>query len=1532
MGTPHNEKSVHSSNFECVSQFTPQLKNRNGMECPVGYGVSDGVCFSCKGKKDEGNFPSVFCATMEEKALHCCVNSVKYAKCGKIANCMKCANCVTCTNCVKSNEEKQHFVGIPHGGIRTQGGFHGKGAKLPPKNCTDIPPNRSSEMNFPHPHELNDNSGRAERMLGVSLHTFSETIRGRNVSRIISKREEVECSSDAPHQFDRPFFCDSLHHCGDADGGGENNPLKLCKSRSKHHTDWCPLNGGMHMGEVVTQRSACGGLENKSSLIGGGRLPSKCSLTGADGLDRFAGRICRITPDETTRGERSLKHQYGCQGRIHNVARSLSEVLIENAGEVEKGEVPGEGKPTEDLYFTTREQMEQNRQNGGKNLVAYNCPAEVNTYREDAPVLDKHEEDMHEMSTRGEEDIRDVYITHDAGGGEDVVCSFRSDDVKKGKSSRHESFTSEVSFEKGGGGKGGDSADEIVQGAYNMSSNVAYNLAYNERRNPELTDDRRKVKDPGKSCEEDLGMKCIMQLLRVLERERRRIARGGEKEGEVIKKGRRGTHERAKDDARMYFAKYVDRIFSREEEVENGHIRGEPIEGRSEKIIDTNEGRSGGGAEKWCATLLDRMEDHLGALDISLNEILQLNKVKKIFWYLYMKFKLADSITIEKFCELLKEKINEEMSKNYFKEYVMWRNFHSFCRYNVGNFDYKMVILQNLFCLLKSYPLDYEENKGCFYMLNPQRNKMKQSSSLHGEKNENVHLVKNKMNYLKLTREVNIHFKNNFFFLDKIFIPKDAFFFVKNIEEIGLKDESSKTLYVHQALVQDLKEDSEEKNTFDGFYEGRPPHQSDYYRYVRKKKVQSKMRKMKEFILYYYDFPSVQHFFEALLEFEREYKKAHRGCSSLNERVVEKEATHMLEVTAKLYAKYGKRPCMNRWSDAHEGAIPPRCCNSPLKFSPLEGEEVDWEKKTGQVNSMVKTGKSNRHLRENFPDKERRQHSECIYEEEVKGDIGATFAKWKEEDHQDELKADSLKMDSLETDFLGTNSLKITVPREEAGTDVFPCEGAPHCSGEAEPYWVSETIEEVSSTYENFFNTVDAAKKVKEINLRTLKLFTENMSKVKGYPNFTSVDEVFWGICFSDPDLPKHILCEKKIFPKNVSFNGFMRSMRYVPYVIPDFPVPSRHFISLYQSEKANEVFNSRNAFLNLLKYQGKNVEMVLLRNKIIYDIIKLFVFLSSNLGVETGKYGKAAGVPHGDTTPMVDSSYYINYKCYLRKGRECAANRGEYDDTSSSSSLDYIPSSLDDEMGDENWGAFSKGKKKSEREGKVPRQGNHITHSSSEYASLKKDKKEEPYSTSKPRKPSRHTDEGNPNSVEELLMRKNKKMSYKYVPKWHMSNDMFLSRLVSFDEIQISLEKIYPLFMIQTALIYMIHISCCTLEEHEWRYFFEGPFTLYNSLTPEEVAMRYIKLKGGHFFRLSNIKWNKNINLHEVFMTIPENMQCAEIYRLAINGESTSTGYSAEPFDIYHLMFVSRVFWYIFLYSDNFLLLRSSLFLDAPG
>ncbi|CAI7719930.1 conserved Plasmodium protein, unknown function [Plasmodium vivax] len=1515
MGTPHDGKLVHYSHIEYANSSTHQLKNANGMNFPVGYNASDGVCFSCKGKKREGKFPGVFSATMEEQALHCCVG---------------------CANCAKSNEEKQRFVSGPRGGTRTQGGFHRKGAKVPPYKCTDTPPNSSSEVNVAHPNELSDSSGRGKRMLSASLHTFSEKIPGRNVSRIITKGGETEWSSDAPHRCDRPLFCGALHRYGDVDGGGKTNPFKLCKSRSKQHTDWCPLNGRTHMTkavrsntspfvkrvEVVRQRSACGGVANKSSLMCRGGVPSKCSLTCADGVDSVARRVCQITPDSTPQGGRGLKHHVEGHRRMHNVARSLSEVLLENAGEV------GE-KPTEGLYFAIRGQMEKKKkkQNGGDNLVAYNCPAEVNTSGEDAPVMDKHEEDvheedMHEVSTRGEEDTRDVYIMHDAGGGENVASFPHIDDVKKGKTSTRESFTTEVSFEKGG-----DSTDGIGQGA----SNVTPNVAPYERRTPDVSDRGRKAKDRGKSCEEDLGIKCIMQLLMVLERERRRSGRGGEKKGEVVKKGRRGIRERAEGDARVYFAKYVDRVFSHE---------GEAAEGKREETINTS-GLSGGvnrgGPEKRCAALLDRVEDHLGALDISLNEILQLNKVKKIFWYLYMKFKLADSITIEKFCELLKEKINEEMSKNYFKEYVMWGNFHSFCRYNVGNFDYKMMILENLFCLLKSYPLDYEENKGCFYMLNPQRNKMMQSSSLHGERNANVHLVKNKMNYLKLTREVNTHFKNHFFFLDKIFIPKDAFFFVKDVEEVGLKDGESKTLYVHQALVQDLNEDSEEKNAFDGFYAGSPPYQSDYYRYMRKKKVQNKMRKMKEFILYYYGFPSVQHFFEALLEFEREYKKAHRGCSSLDGRVIE-EAAQLLALTGKLYAKYGEKPHVKGWSDAHGGVIPPRWGSSNLKACALEGEEANWGEKTAQVNSIAETNELNRHLGANFPDTQKRHHSECTYEEQMKGDIAATFAKWREGGPHDRLERDSLKGDSLKGDSLKGDSLKedslkayslnayaiegdslkANVPREEAG------------SGAAEPYWLSETIEEVSPTYENFFNTVDASKKVKEINLRTLKLFTENMRKVKGYPNFTSVDEVFWGICFSDPDLPKHILFEKKIFPKNVNFNGFMKSMRYVPYVIPDFPVPSRHFISMYRSEKANEVFNSRNAFLNLLKYEGKNREMVLLRNKITSDIVKLFVFLSSSLGVETGRFGKAAGVPHGDAAPMVDSSYYINYKNYLRKGRECAANRGEYDDTSSSCSLDYIPSSLDDEMGEDNWGGFSTGEKsergEQEEEGEVPHQGDHITHSMLNHASLKSDKTEHPYRTNN------HPDEGSPNSVEELLAKKNKKMSYKYVPKWHMSNDMFLSRLVSFDEIQICLEKIYPLFMIQTALIYMIHISCCTLEEDEWRYFFEGPFTLYNSLTPEEVAMRYIKLKGGQFFKLSNIKFNKNINMHNVFMSIPENMQCAEIYRLAINGESTSTGYSAEPFDIYHLMFVSRVFWYIFLYADNFLLLRSSLFWDAPG
>ncbi|CAA9987665.1 conserved Plasmodium protein, unknown function [Plasmodium knowlesi strain H] len=1522
MGTAHNKKSVHSGNIECVSEFTHQLKNKNEMLYPVDYNVSDAVCFSYKGKKNEGNFPGVFSATMEEKGLHACVN------------------------CVNSNVEEQHFVSSPHGGISTQGEFHQKGVTLPHKKCADTPPSKRSEIIYSNPQGFEDNSCREDRILSGCLHTFSETIPERKISRLISKGEEEEWSSDTPDRFDEPFLCDTLHGCGDVDEGEENKPLKLCRRRINEHTDWCLMKSGMHIMKtsgsngssfmkrmgMETQGSVSGGVENKFSLICGGILPSKCRGSCAEGLDNVA-KVCQIPPDYMMPYERSLKDQFRCQGGMNNLSRSISEVIIENADEV------GEGKSTEDLYFTTKEEMKKNKEKGGENMVTYNCSDDVNTPGEDALVMDKDEGDMHEMSTGGEEeeDTRDVFIMHDVRGGENVVCSSYMEDMKKGKLSTHGSFTTEVSFER----EGENSSGWIGQGVINVVPDVPSN----EMRTPYLSDDRRKGKERGKSCEEDLGMKCIMHLLTVLERERRRIGRGGEKKGEVMKKGRRGTHDKGEGDARTYFAKYVDEIFRNEEEVENGHIGGEGTKGEREKMTD----RNGKGKEKWCAALLDRVENHLGALDITLNEILQLNKVKKIFWYLYMKYKVADSITIEKFCELLKEKINEEMSKNYFKEYVMWENFHSFCKSNVGNFDYKIMILENLFCLLKSYPLDYEENKGCFYMLNPQRNKMMKSSSVHEEKNAKVHLVKNKMNYLKLTREVNIHFKNNFFFLDKIFIPKDAFFFVKDMQNIRLKDGSSKTLYVHQALVQDLNEDSEEKNSFDGFYAGNPPHQSDYYKYIRKKKVQSKMRKMKEFILYYYGFPSVQHFFEALLEFEREYKKAQRGWSSLKGGVVQEEATQSLELTAKLYDKYGRKPRVKGWCDAHVGGTYPQFRNYHLKEYPLEGQGGNSEKKVDGVKIMEKTRESNRQFGEKFPDTQKRNHSEYTYDEEIKCDIAAMFAKWRKEDHQDKqktdlqktdslkidsikidsLKIDSLKIDSLKIDSLKIDSLKIdsierNVRKEEEGNVIFPCEGGGHCSEESEPYWLSETIEEVSPTYENFFNTVDAAKKVKEINLRTLKLFTENMRKVKGYPNFTSVDEVFWGICFSDPDLPKHILCEKKIFPKNVSFNGFMRSMRYVPYVIPDFPVPSRHFISMYQSEKANEVFNSRNAFLNLLKYDGKNSEMVLLRNKIIYDIVKLFVFLSSNFGVETGKYGKAAGMSHGDATPMVDSSYYINYKYNLKKGRECVSNRGEYQDTSSSCSLYYIPSSLDDEIGDDSEGSLSVTQKNEGKEG-MPHEGYHISHSTLEQGSRKMEKKEQSYCRR------RHPDEGCSNSVAELLMRKNKKMSYKYVPKWHMSNDMFLSRLVSFDEIQISLEKIYPLFMIQTALIFMIHISCCTLKEEEWRYFFEGPFTLYKSLTPEEVAMRYIKIKGSEFFKLSNIKFNKNINLHQVFMNIPENMQCAEIYRLAINGESTSTGYSAEPFDIYHLMFVSRVFWYIFLYSDNFLLLRSSLFWDAP-
>lgn len=139
-------------------------------------------------------------------------------------------------------------------------------------------------------------------------------------------------------------------------------------------------------------------------------------------------------------------------------------------------------------------------------------------------------------------------------------------------------------------------------------------------------------------------------------------------------------------------------------------------------------------------------------------------------------------------------------------------------------------------------------------------------------KNSEYDIIKNKLHHLKISKDITEHFKNNFFFLDKIFIPKDAFFFVKDSEDIGLRDKDNNIIYIHQALVSDLKEDVNDKSIFDNLYSCSPPYKSDYFRYIQKKKIQNKIRKFKEYILYYYEFHSVQDFFDLLILFDEEYK------------------------------------------------------------------------------------------------------------------------------------------------------------------------------------------------------------------------------------------------------------------------------------------------------------------------------------------------------------------------------------------------------------------------------------------------------------------------------------------------------------------------------------------------------------------------------------------------------------------------------------------------------------------------------------
>ncbi|KAI4838734.1 hypothetical protein MKS88_002239 [Plasmodium brasilianum] len=995
--------------------------------------------------------------------------------------------------------------------------------------------------------------------------------------------------------------------------------------------------------------------------------------------------------------------------------------------------------------------------------------------------------------------------------------------------------------------------------------------------------------------------------------------------------------------------------------------------------------------EKTSLEFLYKIKRSLNVLDLSFNELIKLDKVKNIFWYLYIKHVLkcrGDNVT--DFCEYLKNKIDEKMNKHYFIEYVNYKNFQTFSKSNFERFEYKMKILGILFYLLKSYPLDYDENKGCFYMLDPQKNKMLKSVKCN--------IMKNKLNHVKLIKEVNENFKNNFFFLDKIFIPKDAFFFVKDSQDIVLRDKSNKKMHIHQALVNDLKEDIKEKTVFDSLYASYPPFKSDYYRYIQKKRIQNKIRKLKEYILYYYDFNSVQDFFETLIIFDQEYHKipkvsntsdssSHNITSSSLPKISRTNCIALFNLTKKVYGAYCKF-CV----EGHKDFLKDKQTNNDeIRKSVLNRDEqkgeiltiVEGLKQKEHNNKCitnidrVRTNKNGENEKSSqFFQKRSNSTSisgsssrdyqcllKCKREEERKLREG----KYSDEnDNYEKDKANKINVPGNDELHNGINRNDKCKYNNSASDDTYDSSDKCEKSNVEEPYRnmssncfnkrcnkKENVIEETSSTYEEFFHMNDNEKKVKEVNFKTLKLFLENLGKIKGYPNFTSIDECFLGICFCDPDIPKHLFIQKRILPKNMNFNGFMNCMRYVPYVIPDFPLSTSYFMSTYNSTNSSssisgeDIFNSRNAFLKVLKYRGKKNNMIELRNKIVLDIVKIFVLISWAFGVDTGQYNKLVDIPSDKVVDMVASSYYINYKYHLKKNREhikCNDNI-----LSSNSLSDYLSSSEEDTKSNEHKDISNGGKKEYNNGGKGQIKNEKMyKQSSTSYKGntnvfSKSAQMIMPCDISR-----RHEERGNrtfsgnnheSNKInysgmvnknclfEESLMRGKKKMSYKLVPKWHMSNDIFLSRLVSYDEIQISLHKIYPLFIIQTALIYMVHISCCLLSEEEWRYFFEKPFTLYNKLTPEDIALRYIKLKGYKFFKLSSIQKNKNIDIHHVFMNVPENMQCQEIYKLAINGESTSCGYLAEPFDIYHLMFISKVFWYIFLYSDNFLILRSSLF-----
>ncbi|CRG99586.1 conserved Plasmodium protein, unknown function [Plasmodium relictum] len=898
----------------------------------------------------------------------------------------------------------------------------------------------------------------------------------------------------------------------------------------------------------------------------------------------------------------------------------------------------------------------------------------------------------------------------------------------------------------------------------------------------------------------------------------------------------------------------------------------------------------------------NEVESCLNIIGLSFNELIHLNKIKDIFWYLYIKSRFFQNLNIVDFCEMLKDKIDENMNKNYFMEYVTHENFQDFSKSNFEKFDNKMKILENLFYLLKSYPLDYDENKGCFYILHPQKNKM--------FKNSKYNIIKNKMNHLKLIKEVTEHFKNSFLLFDKIFIPKDAFFFVKDSEDIGLRDKSNQIIYVHQALVNDLKEDINDKSIFENFYSLYPPFKSDYFRYIQKKRIHNKIRKIKEYILYYYEFNSVTDFFETLLEFNHEYKNYQKSNNSVIS----------FNLTKKLYEKYMKfKKKVNNYSlqDINQNDDKNITQNECQNYKTLN--VVKLGKKNDNYCSIDLTGvkrinENNRNENSQF------LISGCFTSDIIESNNVSPLSKVKEEKEND---LNEEKNSNKNNTYKGIESKTLNknlYDKDTKGNKIFSVKNDFTKSFSEK----TNIIDENSLIYEDFFNMIDTHKKVKEVSFEIFKIFIENLGKIKGFPNFTSIDECFLGICLCDPDIPKHIFSQEKMLPKKMNFNGFMNCMRYVPYITPDFPIPTCYFSSSYNHA---DIFNSRNDYINILKYKGKNNIKIELRNKIVLDIIKIFVLISWSFGAETGVFNKFAGIPHDRKVDMVDSSYYINYKYYLKKDKKINSNNNE-NLVSSNSVSDYFSS--------------SEGSMENEKDNDIViRRKSEINKNKTSKVKNEKinDESLDAYKDEIPSKNSKNNYQYNNynnkrdnneikqyDSLEQFFLKKKKKMSYKFIPKWHMCNDIFLSRLVSYDEIQISLHKIFPLFMIQTALIYMIHISCCLLNDEEWKYFFQSPFALYNKLTPEEIALRYIKLKGCKFYKLNNININKNIDIHHVFMNIPENMQCHEIYKLAINGENTSTGYLAEPFDIYHLMFVSKVFWYIFRYSDNFLILRSTL------